>query len=138
MASNMHKYETYPLHHVYHMIENNVGDRKSLLTIAEKAYLVALAFDDFVTKDWIVSYLNNDLPVDALSKLSLTANILHKDEEGPHVFSVSHGLWLSKLRSSKLSVNKHDVTSSSSVVDDLFKSFQSLQDLSMSHQLFSY
>lgn len=119
------------------MIENNLGDRKSLLTIAEKAYLVALAFEEVVTKEWIVAYLNSDLSVDALSKLSLKANVLHKDEEGPHLFSVSHSRWLSTLRSAKLLVNRHEVTSSSLMVEDLFNAFQSLQELSMSHPLFS-
>lgn len=119
------------------MIENNSGDRKSLLTIAEKAFLVAIAFEEVVTRDWIVTYLNSDLSVDALCKLALTANVLYKDEEGPHLFSVSHSLWLSKLRSAKFLVNKHEITSSSFIVDDLFNAFQSLQELSMSHPSFS-
>lgn len=128
----MDKYETYPLYAIYNMIENNQGDRKLLLTIAEKAYFVALDFEEVVTKDWIVSYLNSYLSIDALSKLSLKANLLHKDNDGPRVYSVSHTHWLSKLRSAKL-VNKDNVTTSSLMVDVLFNSFKSLQQLSMSY-----
>jgi hypothetical protein len=114
------------------MLEGKVGDRRSLLSFAEKAYLVALDFEEVVTKEWISSYLNGDLPIDALCHLSLKTSALHVDDEGPHLFSVSHSDWLSKLRRAKLSINKK-VPLTSFMIDELYESFQKLQALSMSH-----
>jgi hypothetical protein len=119
------------------MIQNNVGDRRCLLSLVEKAYLVAIAFEEVVTKDWIVSYLNDNLPIDALCQLGLKCNMLHVDEEGPHIFSISHGNWLSKLRAAKLNVNKHVITHNNAIVEDLYEDFKKLQELSMFHPLLS-
>jgi len=133
--TNMYKYESYTLQTIHNMIENNVGDQRCLLSFAEKAYLVAIAFEEVVTKDWIVSYLNDNLPIDALCNLGLKCNMLHVDEEGPHIFSVSHGHWLSKLRAAKLNVNKHEMTHNNVIVEDIYAAFQKLQELSMSCHL---
>ena len=135
--TNMYKYETYTLETIHDMIENNVGDRRCLLRIVENAFLVALAFHKVVTKDWIVSYLNDNLPIDALCHLGLKCNILHVDEEGPHIFSISHSNWLSKLRDAKLNVKEHEMTHNHLIVKDLYEAFQKLQELSMSHPILS-
>jgi hypothetical protein len=117
------------------MIQNNVGDQRCLVSIAEKAHMVALAFEKVVTKDWIVSYLNDNLPIDALCNLGLKCNMLHVDEDGPHIFSISHDNWLSKLRSAKLNVRKQDITHNNIIVDDLYNAFRKIQELSMSRHL---
>ena len=131
----MSKYETYTLQTIQSMIQNNVGDQQCLVAIAEKAYLVALAFEEVVTKDWIVSYLNDNLAIDALCELGLKCNMLHVDKEGPHIFSISHGNWLSKLRAAKLNVKKHDITHNNVIVEDIYDAFCKLQEMSMSHPL---
>ena len=133
--TNMYKYESYTLQTIHNMIQNSVGDQRCLLSFAEKAYVVALAFEEVVTKDWIVSYLNDNLPIDALCHLGLKCNMLHIDEDGPHIFSVSHEHWLSKLRAAKLNVNKHEITHNNVIVEDICQDFQKLQELSMSYPL---
>jgi hypothetical protein len=61
--------------------------------------------------------------------------MLHVDKEGPHIFSISHGNWLSKLRAAKLNVKKHDITHNNVIVEDIYDAFCKLQEMSMSHPL---
>lgn len=110
------------------MLGYKTGDQQALIAIAEKAYLVALEFERRVSKEWIAAYLNDNLAIDALAELSLTANILHKQK--PYIFSVSHKDWLSKLRLAKLSI-KTFVTTVHPTVSELYNTFLDIQQMCM-------
>ncbi len=113
------------------MLDSKIGNRRALLDVAERAYLVAQEFENIVSKEWIVSYLNDDVPIDALSYLSLKANNLHKDNDIP-MFSVSHSAWLTSLRVFKFN-NKKNLSVDDIVINNFYDSFKRLQELSMKY-----
>lgn len=129
-----YRYETKSLYEIYNMLDSKLGNRSALIEVAEMAYFTALKFQDIVTKEWIVAYLNDDLPMDSLSYLSLVASVLYKDD-GLNMFSLSHSHWLSSLRQCKLG-NKHMLSIDDKQGQDLYEAFLVLQKRSMSFEHF--
>jgi hypothetical protein len=129
-TKNIYKYETKNIYQIYEMIENKTGNQAALMSIAEKAYIVALTFAGLVTPTWISGYLNDEMQVDSLCELSLKANVLHKDD--PYIFSVSHSAWLMRMRTTKLSLKKY-VLSTDWVVNELYDVFVLLQEQCMKY-----
>lgn len=115
--------EVLPINVIYHLLDIKKGDKTHILDTAKKAYNVAKHFE-FIDKQWIKKYLNDELPLDALCNLSLKANILTEGD-----YSVSHTAWLNRLRQRKLDLHHKEVTTSHVFVEDLYDDLLKLQSI---------
>ena len=125
-----YKYELYTLPKIISMIQENKGDDKILKEVADKAYKVACQFKKVVSKKFLLKYLNDDLPIDALSSLSLKACTLNQENNGG-MFSNSHTQWLYNVRNTKL-IWEHKYTNQKELLDSLIKQYNEIQSLAFS------
>jgi hypothetical protein len=123
MKTMASKCETLSINVIYHLLDIKNGDKTHILDIAKQAYNVAKHFE-FINKEWIAKYLNDELALDSLCNLSLKANILTEGD-----FSVSHTSWLNRLRQKKLDLHNTQVTVSNIIVEDLYEDLLKLQSL---------
>lgn len=102
------RYEARSLNDINRLINEceHIHPQHSILKgISKKAYEVAKVFEaKGMNEEFIVKYLNDELPCDALCEYVLTASILHPTdipiEERIH--SYSHSEWLTSLNRTKL------------------------------------
>jgi len=113
-----------------------------LKNIAKKAYEVARFFEDNeMDEEFIVNYLNDKLPCDALCKFYLVSSVLHPEEVEIQyrIFSYSHKKWLNKLSCTKLQwtwkhVDVELVETQKKKLETVLNSYKELQKLALSYK----
>lgn len=123
-------------------IEHIHPDLDILKNITKKAYEVARFFEDNeMNEEFIVQYLNDKLPCDALCKFYLTSSVLHPEEVEmqDRVFSYSHKEWLNKLNRTKLQWTWKQVDveledTQSKKLEVIMNTYNELQKLALSYK----
>lgn len=141
------KYETRSLQDIYSMRVDEEGhkhpDYKVLKVVAEKAYNVALYFEEHgMNEDMIMLYLDNKLSRDVLCEFGLVSSVLYPMDvdEDDRIFSISHKKWINKLSCTKLYWNwkqpEVELQNTQSVkLEKIVKKFKELQELALSYEV---
>lgn len=138
------KYETKTLEEVYNIL-NNVEyihtDYEILKNIAEKAYKVALFFEENgMNKEFIINYLDDKLEYGSLCKYGLTSSVLYPDniDIDKRIYSCSHKEFLNTLNVTKLYWNREiegsDINEvQKAKVKKIVRIYNELQSLALSY-----
>lgn len=102
------RYETISLNEVHRLLDeqNHVHpDYNILKIISKKSYEVAKVFEEKgMNEEFIVKYLNNQLPCDVLCEFGLITSVLYPSDIPieDRTYSYSHSKWLNVLSRTKL------------------------------------
>lgn len=138
------RYETRSINEVHNMLKrynNDHPDYDVLKVIAKKALEVAKMFKDGgMNEEFIVKYLNDQLPCDALCKFGLTASVLSPSDVPlmERIYSYSHNQWLNTLCRTKLQwtweVPKQELQETQRIkLQKLLDTYHDLQRLALSY-----
>lgn len=148
------KYEATNLERIYELIDDKHPDISILQETARKANKVAIEFDNVITDEFVMQYLNDKLQIDAISTLSFKASVLwpfkypnkHIDidgkihlteddmdiEDAEDMSSYSHMAWLRKL--SKLKGTWYwNVDEQTAKFENIMEDYRKLQELALSY-----
>lgn len=142
-----YRYETMSLKAIYRLLDehNHIHPDYNIIKVfAKKAYEVAKVFEEKgMNEEFIVKYLDNQLPCDALCEFGLTASVLHPNNIPieDRIYSFSHNEWLTSLRLTKLQWTwKHSEKevleeTQKNKIQKLKKNYEELQELALSYKL---